>query len=210
MGGRGAEIKIKTHEDTDILEWYVSGDGMWINNYLRGLNNEITLTDEELSGISRLDKATNERIKEDTLYRSVDASAIFGKMTQSQYENLWNYIQGGENALGKGAYAQKVMAEAKRMANAPLNKIITDKGYMSTTTDSAIAEEWGGFTGSSKPVVLKIKTSKNTRGKDISFLDRNVSEDMAQKERLLKRGQSYIPKKVYMKNGNIYVDVSMI
>lgn len=68
----------------------------------------------------------------------------------------------------------------------------------------------GGFTGSSKPVVLKIKTSKNTRGKDISFLDRNVSEDMAQKERLLKRGQSYIPKKVYMKNGNIYVDVSMI
>nr|DAR96259.1 MAG TPA: hypothetical protein [Caudoviricetes sp.]DAU83813.1 MAG TPA: hypothetical protein [Caudoviricetes sp.] len=33
---------------------------------------------------------------------------------------------------------------------------------------------------------------------------------MAQKERLLKRGQSYIPKKVYMKNGNIYVDVSMI
>ena len=77
MGGRGAEIKIKTHEDTDILEWYGSGDGMWINNYLRGLNNEITL-------------------------------------------------------------------------------------------------------------------------------------DMAQKERLLKRGQSYIPKKVYMKNGNIYVDVSMI
>ena len=32
MGGRGAEIKIKTHEDTDILEWYGSGDGMWINN----------------------------------------------------------------------------------------------------------------------------------------------------------------------------------
>ena len=96
MGGRGAGIKIKTHEDTDILEWYGSGDGMWINNYLRGLNNEITLTDEELRGISRLDKATNERIKEDTLYRSVDASAIFGKMTQSQYEYLWNYIQGGE------------------------------------------------------------------------------------------------------------------
>ena len=23
MGGRGAGIKIKTHEDTDILEWYV-------------------------------------------------------------------------------------------------------------------------------------------------------------------------------------------
>ena len=80
---------------------------------------------------------------------------------------------------------------------------------MSTTTSSDVAENWGDFTGSEKPVVMKITTSKNTRGVNLSGYDKNVSKSEAQHERLLARNQSYNVKKIYAKDGTIYVDVKM-
>ena len=85
----------------------------------------------------------------------------------------------------------------------------TEKGFMSTTAEARIAEEWQDFSGANNPVVLRIETSASTRGVDLSAYDRNVSAEEAQKERLFARGQSYTVKRVYVKNGNIYIDIKM-
>ena len=156
-----------------------------------------------------LDKATNGKITDDTLYRSVDASAIFGSMSDGDYENLSQMLMYGENSFGKGAYADSIREKVDNRINKTVGKTITEKGFMSTTTSADVAEEWGGFTGSEKPVVMKIATSNNTKGVNLSSYDKNVSPSEAQHERLLARNQSYEVKRVYSKNGSIYVDVKM-
>lgn len=190
-------------------EWYVSGEGMWINQYLRGNGDFGELSDSEKQAIKDLDKATSGTIKDDTLYRSVDASAIFGDMSDSTYSDLAQYVNYGENSFGKGAYADGVKSKMSNLINKTEGKTITEKGYMSTTTDSGVAEEWGDYTGSSKPVVMKIKTNSSTKGVDLSGYDKNVSAGEAQHERLLARNQSYQVTKIYSKNGYIYVDAEM-
>ena len=190
-------------------EWYVSGEGMWINQYLRGRGDFGELSDSEKQAIKDLDKATSGTIKDDTLYRSVDASAIFGDMSDSTYSDLAQYVNYGENSFGKGAYADGVKSKMSNLINRTEGKTITEKGYMSTTTDSGVAEEWGDYTGSSKPVVMKIKTNSSTKGVDLSGYDKNVSAGEAQHERLLARNQSYQVTKIYSKNGYIYVDAEM-
>ena len=163
----------------DATEWYVSGEGMWINQYLRGRGEFGELSDTEKQMLKDLDTATNGKITDDTLYRSVDAEAIFGRMSDSDYQDLSQMLMYGEKSFGKGS------------------------------TSSDVAENWGDFTGSEKPVVMKITTSKNTRGVNLSGYDKNVSKSEAQHERLLARNQSYNVKKIYAKDGTIYVDVKM-
>ena len=221
LGGRGTASATSkkssgggfTEEEQRELEWYVSGDGMHINNVLRGLNPEITpsdLYDSEKEAIKTLDGALNKNLKEQTLYRAVDATAIFGNMSASDFENLRNQLVYGN--IDKGAYAQKQQAKAQNIINKALGKTITDKGFVSTTRDEGIASGWGSFTGSDKPIVMKIKTGKNTKGRDVSKASKEIRRTEkydSQKETLLARNQKFTPTKVYAKNGVVYVDVKM-
>ena len=119
------------------------------------------------------------------------------------------YLLYGGDSFGKGAYADSIRNRMQSIINRTEGKTQTEKGFMSTTADKRVAEDWGDFSGSENPVVMRIKTSPNTKGVNLSSYDKNVSSDQAQKERLLARGQSYEVNKVYAENGNIYVDVTM-
>lgn len=186
----------------DAAEYYVSGDGMWINDYLRGLGDFGDLNADERIYLSELDNATNGLIGETTVYRSVDASAIFGNISDIEYENLIDAIVYGDT----GPFATEV--REKFLKNIEGKKIL-DKGFVSTTKDYDVAKEWGGFTGSDKPVVLEIKTAKNTKGVDLSIFDKNVSADEAQKEILLAREQTMQIMDVVEKDGNILIKILM-
>ena len=208
-GGKGSLSNgaLGTGKPNDATEYYVSGEGMWINQYLRGNGDFGELTESEKQYLKDLDKATNGKISNDTLYRSVDASAIFGNMSETDYENLRTALVYGKDSLGKGQYADGIRQKVDGIINRTIGKAQTEKGYMSTTTSKSIAEEFGGFTGSDKPIVMNIKTNKNTKGVNLSGYDKNASTP--QKEVLLARGQSYKVTNIYGKNGNIYVDVEM-
>ena len=214
MGGRGASsgrgggggvgrIQNSTiGKPNDATEYYVSGEGMWINQYLRGDRGLGELSENERRYLRDLDEATSGVISDNKLYRSTDASVIFGDMTASQYENLVSrMVYGDDSRLVKNS-TDKLLDGAK-------GKTITEKGFMSTTSNRGVAEEWGGFSGSDKPVVMEITTSRKTRGVDLSSYDKNVPKSEAQHERLLARGQSYTVDNVTAKNGNIVVQVTM-
>lgn len=191
----------------DATEYYVSGDGMWINQFLRGEDGFGELSESEKQYLKDLDTATNGKITDEVLYRSVDAQAIFGSMSDSDYDNLRQLVLYGENAFGKGSYAESIKRDVKSRIGRAEGKTIPEKGFMSTTSEASVAEEWGGFSGSDKPIVMRMKTGKNTRGVNLSSYDKKVSADNAQHERLLARNQKYKVLKVYGKNGHIYVDV---
>jgi hypothetical protein len=213
MGGRGVTSSLGGRggngagQPNDATEYYVSGDGMWINQYLRGNGDFGELTESERQYLKDLDKATNGKVSAETLYRSVDATAIFGDMSETDYENLRSALVYGKDSFGKGQYADGIRQKVDGIINKTVGKTQTEKGYMSTTTSKSIAEEFGGFTGSDKPIVMNIKPSKKTRGVDLSGYDKNTSDP--QKETLLARGQSYKITKIYGKNGNINVDIEM-
>lgn len=210
MGGRGATSPKGNREfsagEKEAIEYYVSGDGMFLNNYFQKRNgaDEVPLNSYDKKTIKNLDSATDRPIGNKTLYRSVDAQAIFGNMSDFDFDNLRGYILYGED----GMTSEAAQIAKDRVANA-LNKTITNKGYMSTTSKYEVARDWGDFTGSNKPVVLEIKTSRKTKGADVSYTDKNVSKEDAQYENLLKRNQKYKVKDISVKDGNIYVKVEM-
>jgi hypothetical protein len=73
-------------------------------------------------------------------------------------------------------------------------KTITEKGFMSTTKDKGIAEEFEYFTGAEVPMVLKFDTTKATvKGKDLKDFD--LEED-PQKEVLLHPNAKYKVKRI--------------
>lgn len=209
MGRGSSGLGNSEGKPNSATEEYVSGDGMWINQYLRGRGDFGELSDGEKQFVRDLDKATNGKISDDTLYRSVDAEAVFGKMSDTEYDNLRQAVIYGEDSFGKGKYADNVRKSVNNRINNTVDKTITEKGYMSTTTSERVAQDWGGFTGSDKPIIMKIKPSRNTRGVNLSQYDRNVPASSAQHERLLARNQSYTVQRVYSRNGEIYVDVKM-
>lgn len=211
MGGRGATSSLGggRGKPNEATEYYVSGEGMWINQYLRGKGDFGELSEGEKEYLKDLDKATDGKVGERTLWRNVDASAIFGNMNDGDYENIGTVLTYGENAFGKGAYAESIVNRVNNIIQKTTGKTITEKGFMSTTSDENIAKEWGDFTGSEKPIVMKIKTNSKTKGVNLSGYDKNVSADQAQKETLLGRNQSFNVNKIYSKDGQIYVDVEM-
>lgn len=182
------------------IEGYISGDEMWINNWLRGGEGyNYSLDKGEKALLNGLDKATDKPLGKDmTLYRSVDASAVFGNISQGDYESLYNVVAYGDSQKYNVDITNKVLAKVKT------GSVYTEKGFMSTTKSSSIANDWGGFSGSDKPVVMKIKTPKKTKGIDVS------KHSMEQDEILLKRGQKYKVNRIYGNKGNIYVDVTII
>lgn len=194
-----------TDDEVSALEYYVSGDGMYINDYMRGRNgfdrSQLTEQDEEL--IKDLDKVTSrDDVSNTVLYRSVDASAIFDDINALEYENLVSHVVYGDNQ-------KLIVADANKFLKDIKGKEITEKGYMSTTKDSEIAEMWGGFSGSDKPIVLELHTGDNVTGADVmnhaNERMKLVEADDPQKEVLLSRNRKLRVKEVKAKNGSLYV-----
>ena len=194
------EEKYTQRQVDNATEWYVSGDGQWINQYLRG-NSDIIPTKQELELIDAIKQGTNsEIVKEDVLYRSVDAKAIFGNMTDMEYEQL-------KSALVYNADDKFSLATKEKFLKDINKKEIIEKGFMSTTKSQEVALEWGGFTGSDKPVVLELKVPRGIRGRDLERFD--IYGDK-QFEVLLSPNQKYVINEVTTKQGAIYVKASII
>jgi len=212
MGGRGQRLvkqnkpSKENEEITQAVEYYVSGEGMWINNAIRRGEQ---FNDEDKAYLKALDMAANGTIKDDTLYRSVDASAVFGKMTDFDYDNLRSTIVYG--GVGKGKYAEQLAEKARETINNAIGKEITEKGFLSTTSSKEVAMDWGGFSGSEKPIVIKFTETKGMKGNDISNIgDKGMDDSEKQYERLLARGTKYMPVRVYTESGQVVVEARII
>ena len=186
------------------LEWYVSGEGQWVNQYLRNPDEwkaDYDITDEELELIEAMKQGTNsEIVQESVLYRSVDASAVFGKMSQAEFENLRDFVVYND----KSKYA--LQAKAKFLDGIE-GKEIVEKGFLSTSKDMDFALEFGDFTGSDKAITLELKVPKGIKGKDLKKFE---LEDDPQFEVLLAPNQKYVIKEVTTKQGQIYVKADLI
>lgn len=193
-----------TSKQKEAVEKYVSGDGMYINQYLRnGRIEDLSLEDNDY--YLNLRQATNHELGEEmTLYRSVDASAIFGKMTNLQYENLVDYIVVGDRQ-------RLVVQDAEMLLNyAKQRGVITEKGFMSTTKGKRLALDFKDFTGSDKPIVLELKAPSGTRGLDLSKKMPGLNKRMAQEEVLLTTRTEYQITGITSKEGQIYVKATIM
>ena len=178
-----------TEGEKDALEYYVSGDGMYLNNYLRGIGDiQLDATEQEL--LNNLTTATNRPLENvDKLYRSVDASVIFSDLDENELYNMTQHILYGDSQYDKGAYSQGIKRRMEQALNKAKGKTLTEKGFMSTTVDKQVAVDWGGFTGAENPVVLELDTKgKALKGANLDFLD--VADD-PQRERLLAKNTRY-------------------
>ncbi len=183
---------------------------MWINQYLRGEEGFGELTQEERQLLRDLDTATDGQLPDQTLYRSVDASAIFKGASETEIANTLQALRYGENSFGRGAYADSLREQTSRTLNNVIGKVQTEYGFMSTTSEKGIAADFGSFTGAENPVVMRIDTKGIARGVNLSRYDANVSPDMAQKERLLARGTSYKVNGISVdRDKNIIIDVEL-
>lgn len=196
----------KTESKNDSLDYYVSGDGMWINKYLRNPEQfekeNGKLSDEDKQIIEELRNQTNsETITDKKLYRSVDAKAVFGDISDLDFDNLVATI----------VYDNKdkpVVDKAQKLISAALNKEITEKGFMSTTKDKEIAENWDGFTGSNKDVVLELNIPDGMKGKDMAAYE---VEDDEQKEVLLPDNVDYKVTEITKgENGKILIKADVL
>lgn len=174
--------KYTDEEVRNALEWYASGEGMWVNRYLRDPDSFGDISEEELKMIEMIQQGTmSQTVKQKTLYRSVDAEAVFGKMSQTDYDNLRDALVYHDNS--KFALAAK-----KKYVDGIEGKVITEKGFMSTTKDKDFALDFGDFTGSDKPIVLELNVPKGIHGFDMEPFEIEGDE---QYEVLLAMGQKY-------------------
>jgi len=189
-----------TPDEWDALEYYVSGEGMWINQYLRGRGDFGELSESEKVFLKNLDSATTkQKTSENVLYRSVDASVIFGG-DESQLYAL-------QQVVGYGDKQRYYVNQAEPLINRTVGREITEKGFMSTTKDFSIARDFLGFTGAENPVVMRINTN-GALGVDVSRFDANTDEP--QKEVLLQRGLKYRVNRVYGQDRTVIVDVDIV
>jgi hypothetical protein len=191
-----------TAAQKEAIEYYASGDGMYINNMLRGRAgvDESNLTEDDKQLIKDLDAALDKKVGKQTLYRSVDASAIFGNDVDMYY--LLDEIKYQQFSNASGDFPQKKAKEINAVIDKTIGKTILDKGYVSTTRSLEIAEEWEDFTGSENPIVMIINTAEDTKGANISNLTKYLTEieaDNPQEETLLARNQKYKILKIYAK-----------
>ena len=194
------ELREMTPDERSAVKSYVSGENMYINQILRGRSGE-RMTDYDRELVKDLDSALDVPIgKRQTLYRSVDAETVFGKISPIDYDNL-------RSAVVYGDRSKIVVSSADAIVSKAVGKTIVEKGYMSTTKDFEIASEFGGFTGSEKPIVIKLDTPGSAHGRDLEEFDVEGEE---QKEVLLARGQRYKVNKIYGEDGNIVVDADIL
>ncbi len=196
-------LKYTEAETNEAIEEYVSGDGMWINNKLRGIGEiaDYPLSEDDKIYLEKLDQATQGQIvKEKTLYRSVDISSIIGDISDSEYDDLKSaYIYNN-----KSKPAQEVIN--KYLKNIE-GKEIVDKGFMSTTKDKEIALDFQDFTGSSKPCVIEFNVPNGVHGIDLKDFD---IADMEQKEVLLARNQKFVIREVRQEQGQFYFKADLV
>ena len=206
LNGGGTAARALTSAQKAAVDYYVSGDGMYINHYLRDGDKAIAemgpMRENDLKLIEDLDGATDRILEPQTVYRSVDASAVFGDMSTLDYENLRGRVLYNDNS--------KFAVATDKYIDDAVGKTITEKGFMSTTTDYEVARDFGGFTGSEKPIVLEIKTSSGTKGLSLAKEIPDLEARMEQSEILLKRGQKYKITSISGRDGNIYVNAEMI
>ena len=199
------QVDNEEHKNSS-LDYYVSGDGMWINKYLRNPEQfekeNGKLSDDDKKIIEELRNQTNsETITEKKLYRSVDAKAVFGDISDLDFDNLVATI----------VYDNKdkpVVDKAQKLISGALNKEITEKGFMSTTKDKEIAENWDGFTGSNRDVVLELNIPDGMKGKDMAAYE---VEDDEQKEVLLPDNVDYKVTEITKgENGKILIKADVL
>lgn len=194
-----------TSRQKEAVEYYVSGEGMYINDYLRDRNNpiermgEMRTSDKEL--IKDLDEATDKLLEPQNLYRSVDAKAIFGDMGNLEFENFKERVVYGED---------NKYTRATIKFDSVVGKTITDKGFMSTTTNYELARDFGDFTGADHPVILDIKTTNKTKGLSLAKEMPDLNARMEQEEVLLHRDQKYKILSISGRDGNIYIQAIML
>ena len=200
------EVAPFTEEELGALEWYVSGDGMWINQYMRGRGSkellETPLADNEKALLEHLKTATNRQLEDvGTLYRSVDAESILGDLSVDKKELLQRLYSDD----------RKVQDDIVSLFDNAKGKTITEKGFMSTTTDKELAVYWEDFTGAENPVVLEINTEgKAVKGAKIPK-ELEIAED-PQNEILLASNTKYKVKEVSIEtaeDGFKYINVKV-
>lgn len=194
-----------TDDELEALEWYVSGDGMWINQYMRGRGSkellETPLSAQEVELRDLLKSATNRPLESDihTLYRSVDAEAVLGELSPQQKEILQRLYSDDP----------KVQQDILSLFDEAKGKTVTDKGFMSTTMDKDLAVNWDDFTGADNPIVLELNTEgKAVRGAKIPK-ELEIPED-PQHEVLLANNTKYKVKEVTLEtaeDGTRYINV---
>lgn len=191
----------------ESLDAYISGEAMWLNNYLRGRGDFGALSKEEQSLLDELTTITQkEKVGERVLWRSVDARAIFGDMSDSEYEDLLGRLVYGDD--------RRVIIEMTQKFLDVSGTKQEEKGFMSTTKDKNIAMQWGAYTGSRTPVLLKIKTTAETRGIDVErytlIHNPEAEREQPQKEVLLRRGLQYKVVAIKELEGHICVEVELL
>ena len=198
QGGNSSNID----EMKKAVEYYASGEGMYVNQFLRrGQYNE--LSDDEKELVKLLDEATKmDEVKANSLFRSVDASSIFGNMSQLQYEQLTEYL-----VYGDEYYAGQV---SKFMERSKPGTLITERGFMSTSELYDVVSGWYDFTGSDKPITLELSVPKGLRGCNVYELTPEVEARDPQREVLLPRGTKYKIVEITSKDGLIYVIADII
>lgn len=184
-------IKTVTKEQQEIMdnavEYYVSGEGMYVNNYLAGKTvdgirpEEYWNAKEDNKLLKALDDATTQQeVSNKTLYRSVDASAIFQNASANDLDDIKDELFYGQ-AYNKQR-AQTLIETAK-------GSVIKEPRFLSTTKDKEIALSFGDFTGAEHPLVIEFEVPQGIRGYDVSKKF-EVKND-PQKEVLLQRNLRY-------------------
>ena len=201
-----------TDEQKEAIEWYVSGEGQFVNQYYRGRVGgdfgELSDFERELSSL--LDVATDRSLPTDIerLYRSVDASAIFGDIDAIDFDNLRQILEYGDGVFGKGAYAESIKRQTTDILTKTKGKTITEKGFMSTSKDYGVVADWGSFTGAEKPLVIEfVDIPKGVKGADLKMFDVEGAE---QHEVLLARNTKYKILDIFARDGQIHVKAKFI
>lgn len=191
MGSVGSSDNISKQDIKDALEYYQQ-DGYYINSVLRGGDYEFD--DKEKYYMKILDKATQDNVKHDILYRIVDPSVVFGKLSDIDADNLRAHLLLGDEAYDRGAYSQGIKARMENLVNSSVGKELHEKGYMSTTydLDEAINKQFDSTHSNSIGVILKITNAKGLKGAEIGGEEKEV---------LLKRNYRYKFKGVRNEDG---------
>lgn len=192
------------------MDEYIQGDGMWVNNYLRGRVDMGELYPDEKRYLEHMTRITSQEVvKQKILWRSVDAGAFWSDISDSEYWDINSYLVYGTT--------NRFVEEIIKKRFAIVGQTQLDKGFMSTTKDEDIAIKWRSFTGSKRPVLMKIRTNRTTTGIDVERymlahdeLKGIESGERRQREVLLSRGLEYKVLKISDHKGNICIEVELL
>ena len=191
-----------TEKDLDAVEHYVSGDGMYINDYLRNRDNPIErmgkMNEFDNDLVQTLTSATSRKHSNKILYRSVDASAVFDDISDEDWNALRNTL------------LYDLDGNVQPIIDDTLGKVITDKGFMSTTKKYEVASEFDDFTGAEHPIIIEFTNADKVKGFDLAEHSPKLDNSMQQAEVLLSRDTKYRIKSISGKDGHIYLKAEFV